>query len=155
MRKLIFGVLLMVSSAAYAVPVEWTIENGMAGAQTYGGSFIFDADAVINPYTDVTLAYLQDPIVVAVPDASNLEVDGFNGSAMTHYIAFDTPLTNAGGIVTFTGFIYSEDACGFNGGFCADLSGQVVANVVPVPAAAWLFGSALAGLGWLRRKQNI
>ena len=24
---------------------------------------------------------------------------------------------------------------------------------VPIPAAAWLFGSALAGLGWLRRKQ--
>jgi hypothetical protein len=26
---------------------------------------------------------------------------------------------------------------------------------VPVPAAVWLFGSALAGLGWLRRKQSI
>lgn len=25
---------------------------------------------------------------------------------------------------------------------------------VPVPAAVWLFGSALAGLGWLRRKQG-
>lgn len=27
-------------------------------------------------------------------------------------------------------------------------------SVVPLPAAAWLFGSALAGLGWLRRKQT-
>jgi len=27
-------------------------------------------------------------------------------------------------------------------------------STVPVPAAAWLFGSALAGLGWLRRKQT-
>ncbi|MBT8131510.1 MAG: VPLPA-CTERM sorting domain-containing protein [Gammaproteobacteria bacterium] len=26
------------------------------------------------------------------------------------------------------------------------------ASVVPLPAAVWLFGSALAGLGWLRRK---
>jgi len=26
------------------------------------------------------------------------------------------------------------------------------ANPVPVPAAAWLFGSALAGLGWVRRR---
>jgi hypothetical protein len=25
---------------------------------------------------------------------------------------------------------------------------------VPIPAAAWLFGSALAGLGWLRRKHK-
>jgi hypothetical protein len=31
---------------------------------------------------------------------------------------------------------------------------DVVASVVPVPAAVWLFGSALAGLGWLRRKQT-
>ena len=28
-------------------------------------------------------------------------------------------------------------------------------NVIPIPAAAWLFGSALAGLGWLRRKQPV
>jgi hypothetical protein len=26
---------------------------------------------------------------------------------------------------------------------------------VPIPAAAWLFGSALAGLGWLRRKHFV
>ncbi|MCP3907923.1 MAG: VPLPA-CTERM sorting domain-containing protein [Gammaproteobacteria bacterium] len=28
-------------------------------------------------------------------------------------------------------------------------------SAVPVPAAVWLFGSALAGLGWLRRKQTF
>ena len=28
----------------------------------------------------------------------------------------------------------------------------VVGTAVPVPAAVWLFGSALAGLGWFRRK---
>jgi hypothetical protein len=28
-------------------------------------------------------------------------------------------------------------------------------SAVPIPAAAWLFGSALAGLGWLRRKQTV
>ena len=31
--------------------------------------------------------------------------------------------------------------------------GDVGASVVPVPAAVWLFGSALAGLGWLRRSR--
>jgi len=30
---------------------------------------------------------------------------------------------------------------------------NVSISVVPVPAAVWLFGSALAGMGWLRRKQ--
>jgi len=27
-------------------------------------------------------------------------------------------------------------------------------SIVPIPAAVWLFGSALAGLGWMRRKQT-
>ena len=30
-----------------------------------------------------------------------------------------------------------------------------VATAVPIPAAVWLFGSALAGLGWMRRKQTV
>lgn len=29
---------------------------------------------------------------------------------------------------------------------------EIVAPVVPIPAAAWLFGSALGGLGWMRRR---
>jgi hypothetical protein len=32
---------------------------------------------------------------------------------------------------------------------------NITLQAVPVPAAAWLFGSALAGLGWLRRKQTV
>jgi hypothetical protein len=31
---------------------------------------------------------------------------------------------------------------------------NIVVNAVPIPAAVWLFGSALAGLGWLRRRQT-
>jgi hypothetical protein len=31
---------------------------------------------------------------------------------------------------------------------------NVQLNAVPIPAAVWLFGSALAGLGWLRRRQT-
>jgi len=30
----------------------------------------------------------------------------------------------------------------------------IIPAVVPLPAAVWLFGSALAGLGWVRRKQR-
>jgi hypothetical protein len=32
---------------------------------------------------------------------------------------------------------------------------NIVVSAVPVPAAVWLFGSALAGLGWMRRKQAV
>jgi hypothetical protein len=41
------------------------------------------------------------------------------------------------------------DAVGANGG---SYSGVLNLQAVPVPAAAWLFGSAVAGLGWLRRR---
>jgi hypothetical protein len=32
---------------------------------------------------------------------------------------------------------------------------SLTVSYVPVPAAVWLFGSALAGLGWMRRKQTV
>ena len=32
---------------------------------------------------------------------------------------------------------------------------SITLNVIPIPAAVWLFGSALAGLGWMRRKQTV
>jgi len=31
---------------------------------------------------------------------------------------------------------------------------NVIVSAVPIPAAVWLFGSALAGLGWMRRRQT-
>ena len=33
------------------------------------------------------------------------------------------------------------------------ISGQVQSTAVPIPAAAWLFGSGLAMLGWIRRRK--
>lgn len=37
----------------------------------------------------------------------------------------------------------------------AVVDGDIGASVVPIPAAVWLFASALAGLGWVRRKQAL
>jgi len=31
---------------------------------------------------------------------------------------------------------------------------NITVQAVPIPAAVWLFGSALAGLGWMRRRQS-
>jgi hypothetical protein len=44
------------------------------------------------------------------------------------------------------------DCCEVFGSLAVD---NVTVNVVPLPAAVWLFGSALAGLGWIRRKQSV
>jgi hypothetical protein len=47
-------------------------------------------------------------------------------------------------VTTYTGFV--------DGGATDKGVYLVRSSVVPIPAAAWLFGSALAGLGWFRRK---
>jgi hypothetical protein len=36
-----------------------------------------------------------------------------------------------------------------------DVSHQIRGSAVPIPAAVWLFGSALAGLGWMRRRKTV
>ncbi len=81
-------------------------------------------------------------------------------------------MTNGGTPVILTGkqddsgfaFVFANDGARLPGdpgtGWVGEgwLTGEgindwlVTANVIPVPAAFWLFGSALAGLGWLRRK---
>ena len=40
-----------------------------------------------------------------------------------------------------------------NPGFRSNAT-EITVSTVPVPAAVWLFGSALAGLGWIRRKHT-
>ncbi len=41
---------------------------------------------------------------------------------------------------------------GFGAGYATVELDNIVVGAVPIPAAVWLFGSALAGLGWMRRK---
>jgi len=70
------------------------------------------------------------------------------------YISFTTELTDEGGVIA----IASGRELRFND--TGDqiiqrtiVSGQV--SAVPIPAAVWLFVSALAGLGWFRKKQTV
>jgi hypothetical protein len=39
-------------------------------------------------------------------------------------------------------------------GFSSTAIDNISVSTVPIPAAVWLFGSALAGLGWMRRKST-
>jgi hypothetical protein len=49
----------------------------------------------------------------------------------------------------------SFSTCTFDGTTCKAISNiEIVFNEIPVPAAAWLFGSALLGLAGLKRKQS-
>lgn len=71
-------------------------------------------------------------------------------------LLFEEALTNSGGIIQLGDSDWNPDPyCCSPYNFDIPITGSVVANVIPIPAAAWLFGSALAGLGWMRRKQTV
>jgi len=84
-------------------------------------------------------------------------------------LVYASPLTNAGGTVALdtSGASVSVDASvemvfgnNLSGGRGSlhiarrIAGGTLIGTVVPLPAAVWLFGSGLAGLGFLRRKKS-
>lgn len=86
-------------------------------------------------------------------------------------LSFDTPATLDNmqadsfvlATISYTALAIGTTSLTFDSALLGDsLGDEILAslqdtsiNVVPIPAAGWLFGSALAGLGWLRRKQTI
>lgn len=165
MRQLTFAVVAMLSHAAYAAPVVWTIED----AAINGG---FTYDAATNTYSDVYISsvfyefisysdsYLP-PFVL-----ENGLLDGNTSTSLGAYTIYDfygnfllqlnfaTALTNAGGEVSLLPTSSEAEYGAFGGPYEYFFTSGTV-SAVPVPAAVWLFGSALAGLGWIRRKQAV
>ena len=65
--------------------------------------------------------------------------------------------TYTSNLIDVTAFTICDD--GYNDCISTYENGSIQSSlqisVIPVPAAVWLFGSALAGLGWVRRKQTV
>ena len=159
-------VALIFSGSIHAAPVTWTIDSLLFDdGGTGSGTFSYDAST--NAYSNI------DILTTAGSDFggasySSVNPYGPNGAeylvtmivplagAPALALSFAAPLTHAGGLITIGGG--GEAICGDEcaipvSGLRNISSGQI--SAVPVPAAVWLFGSALAGLGWLKRKQTI
>ena len=186
LKVLVVTGLLFGCCSAFAVPVEWTLQDVyLENGEQITGSFVFDVDA---PWDNCDIAHLcwssgysdfSFEIGSAAPwdaqsgayvdlieyspgpsgpmdGALNLQVICCNGSALdvpSLVFGFSESLTNAGGVVSVDGAFYSGSFLGNSS--LQITSGSIVANVIPIPAAAWLFASALAGLGWLRRRSLL
>jgi len=110
-------------------------------------------------YSEVWYVQGEKGINELITDASFLSIIDLSGSSVAPIqrieLSFASALTSAGGEVLLDWGKYQAadiypGPCQL---ICAEIvSGSVVASVVPIPAAVWLFGSALAGLGWLRRR---
>jgi hypothetical protein len=104
-----------------------------------------------DPWFDVTLAagdylYLIADYLLAPAEAAG-GYNGFGGSADT----FSKPTNFVGGVLDHGDYqiTFSSDTLNFN------VSGNTITvSAVPVPAAVWLFGSALAGFGAFSRKKT-
>lgn len=123
-------------------------------------------------YTETLSPNGFNPVLSASSDNLTINSGGFGsvfcGFAFCEsnlYLLFASSLTNAGGTVNLVvpgiNTVGSREDLLFSGGggivstrFIT--SGLLVGvAAVPVPAAVWLFGSALAGLSWISRKRVV
>jgi len=171
MKKIIGALCFILTTSVQAAPVTWTLNDvGFDDGEILEGSFTFDADT--NSYSNVYI-YSSDysyagysdtalpPFVIWNSIYSSSNENYLGGETAYDFVGlfildlrFDSALTNAGGSVSLlpTSYegLYQGEFVAFER---AVVSGTL--SAVPIPAPAWLFGSALAGLGWMRRKQTI
>jgi hypothetical protein len=148
-KKSIFLVLALMVFAgpASAAAVKWTF-----GGPNATGMFTFDATTGL--YSDVAFNIItlfgNDDYSTASGTALQLtSTSDFWGDNST--IDFAAGLTDLGWVINFTGLAI----CG--GGICNGVSEDNIAgtvSAVPLPAAAWLFGSAILGLAGVARRKR-
>ncbi|MGI9341883.1 MAG: hypothetical protein ACR2QV_03490 [Gammaproteobacteria bacterium] len=176
MPKVLVLALIAMSliSAAEAAPVTWTLQNVVfKSGGTATGSFVYDVDT--STYSSISIT--TSPFMLLgttyteiaenpLSDASFLLSHRFDvrqpGDLMVFFLDFESDLTNAGGTVGLSTSVATEAYC-FDASVlpCLTETGRIIdpiANasvfaLVPIPAAAWLFGSALGLLGWARCKK--
>ena len=166
LRSIFIVLLVLVTSLASAAPVRWSLEDVVFDdGGTAFGSFTYDA--ATNEYSDIDVATTSGTVATggyydicneffcAGSVSDSLVVFGMSTDISKWFvISFDGSLSDSGDIVQISTGPTSTGPC--QNSSCESLGRNVVSgsvSAVPVPAAVWLFGSALAGLGWLRRKQ--
>jgi|GEM_PF-2062824 len=88
--------------------------------------------------------------LIGVKSDGSMVSGGWSNQPGTNTLIFDSSWNDLVRVSLYSGLVEANF-----GDIYAPLEIEVdniVVNAVPVPAAVWLFGSALAGLGWLRRK---
>lgn len=170
MNKLLGIILCFGCASAWASPVQWTLNNvTFADGKTLQGTFTYDADT--GQYSNVLMSASDLPWILysdtyqgpfhvlneANGSATNLyaktRYDSYPVTILNLY--FDTALTNAGGVVSF---LASSNESTYGNLSQPPLATRYIVSgnvsAVPLPAAVWLFASALAGLGWTRHRRG-
>jgi hypothetical protein len=144
----------------------WTKQAALDAYQGYGFS-VASVDDVSQLFDAFGFSYVFTPgTYTELPDADGAErqlfVDylgktGVDETAYNSLAAYNNPLE----LYSFSYFCVSTTGCGplaFTNEIVSSRQLQigitlVRTSAVPIPAAVWLFGAALVGLGWFRRKK--
>jgi hypothetical protein len=159
------------ATSTQAAVVTWTLEGVTFDDGTeVTGTFDYDADTDVysnwnlQTQTGWLAGFNYNPESSAVEAfdsySKHLEIYtsyGYPDIDRVFLLHFASSLTNGGGTVEVTD---TRPYCFPTSSSCEidfiDNKGRRVTggrvSAVPIPAAVWLFGSALAGLGWFRRK---
>ena len=171
MKKLIPLILLLGYGSVQAAVVTWTVNGTFVDGGTMTGTFDYDADS--NMYSNISITTTNyapaccgaqfggtytTPFTFGSLDESHFFAEtnaSVGGNFLILQLDFLSDLTNAGGVVNID--VNSNNSIEIVTSFEAirNLMPGATVSAVPIPAAVWLFGSALAGLGWLRRKQDV
>jgi hypothetical protein len=180
MRSILVAVMIFASASVAAFPVTWTLSDfEFNDGGTANGTFVMDSDngyiSAVNIYTTDGVAFVgdvYDSLGAGVPNEEffpgyfiQFFTDNYPGqtneTAFVLFTGSDFLLEDAtGGTYSMNGAEYTcinEDPCNANFVELRTTNSIGMGNIsaVPVPAAVWLFGSALAGLGWLRRRKTV
>jgi hypothetical protein len=95
---------------------------------------------------------ITDPYIIGPYNRSYFNIEDFTAGTPTSGIV----LHGVDGI-GYEGrqTLYADNFAHYTPGHSVIGTALYRTSIVPVPAAVWLFGSALAGLGWMRRKQTV
>lgn len=149
-------------TTVFSVIFGQTGDGGLAvigGAGASGNSsvsFMLDENAFYTFEASLTpsCSGIADPPVFA---QTNLSIATLNVSESIDCSGSPVNISQSGQI---NAGLHSVSTSGFaelvepSGTASFDMSYTLTITVVPVPAAAWLFGSALGLLGWIRRKKT-
>lgn len=184
MRPILALIIALCSVSAYAAPVVLTFEDAVVGGSSSNPETIIyrgytlttelGFETALNPigpalffcsWCSVTVHEENDnPFSLSSFDffpgggVGSVILTGFyaDGGSITEEFLIRTPNIWGSTVLDnrWTGLEYVVFQSDLNDAFFSGLD-NITLTAVPVPAAVWLFGSALAVLGWTRRKQSV
>src|SRR5262249_28302322 len=123
-QALLWFCALALSTAAYAVPLQWTISATFEDGGTASGSFVYDATANLFSQVNITTTtgsirtgatYVRANLVAARADLVLVITSASGDLTGTPILGASlvSPMTNAGGTIQINlSALYEEDSCG-------------------------------------------